>query len=79
MNSNQIILKIKSCKSYEDCVSLTSELHNLGWQVNLKLGIESIWKGYSQKGGDYFEFVLDRFSLKWHYSIKGLSGFSTII
>ena len=75
MNSNQIILEINSCESYNDCAALACSLQNLGWEVNLKLGTEKIWKGCAQNGDDFFEFVLDRFGFQWHYDIKGSSEF----
>ena len=75
MNSNQIILKIKSCKSYESCKALAVSLHALGWKVNLKLGTEKIWKGCACDGDDFFEFALNHLGLQWHYDIKGSSEF----
>ena len=75
MNLNQIILKIKSCKSYNDCAALALSLRDLGWQVNLKLGTERIWKGCAQNGDNFFEFALNHWGLQWHYNIKGSSEF----
>jgi len=70
MTSEQIILKIKSCKTYESCTEVARSLHEIGWQVNLKLGTEKIWKGCAYNGSDFFEFVLDCWGLQWHYDIK---------
>ena len=75
MNSEQIILKIKSCRSYNDCTCLAFDLHDIGWKVNLRLGTEKIWKGCAQNGDSFFEFALNHFGLQWSYDIKGSSEF----